>query len=67
MKRKYRVTFTQRYDYDVEVEAPEGSSDFANESEAEDKAYDLFRADMHYPVARTEYDEVEVELLDGEG
>lgn len=53
--KKYRVIFTQYYEYEVEAK---------NDDEAHDKAYKEFAAEMRYPVANTIYDEVEVECLD---
>ncbi len=49
---KYRVTFTQCYDYDIEAE---------DEDEAVSTAEREFRTDMLMPVARTVYDYVDVE------
>lgn len=48
----YTVTFVQYYTYEVEAE---------NDQEAENKAYEEFRADMCCPIAHTHYDDVEVE------
>ena len=54
---KYIVTFTQNYVYDV----------YANgETEAENKAYELFRREMQRPIANTHYDEVSVDCTDEE-
>ena len=52
---KYNVTYTQYYAYTVEAE---------DEDEAESLAYDMFKADMRYPVANTFYDEVEIECVE---
>ena len=52
---RYSVTFTQSYIYEVEAE---------NEGEAEDLAYTIFKSDMYYPVARTWYDDCEIECLE---
>lgn len=49
---KYMVTFTQYNDYEVEAH---------NEDAAFDKAYEEFRVDMSRPIARTWYDNIEVE------
>ena len=66
-KRKYRVTFIQRHSYDVEVTAAGGTSDFAKESEAEDKAFELFCREMEKTNGRTSYDSVDVKCLDEDG
>lgn len=50
--KRYTVTFTQYHTYEVEAE---------NEHEAENEAYKEFDSDMHYPVANTFYDYVEIE------
>lgn len=52
---KYRVIFTQYYEYEVEAN---------DDNEAHDKAYAEFEAEMRYPVANTIYDEIEIECLD---
>lgn len=49
---KYVVTFYQTSSYAVEDE---------NEDEAFDKAAPLFDEDMRRPIARTDYDDVEIE------
>ena len=49
---KYTVTFTQYWSYDVDAKTAK---------EAEDLAYEKFKADMSYPVANTVYDDVEVD------
>ena len=54
---RYRVIFTQNYDYEVESE---------NESKADSLAYKNFESDMRYPVANTSYDECTVECLEDE-
>jgi len=54
---QYLVTFTQHYEYLVDAE---------DEQEAEKKAYEQFNSDMHYPVARTSYDECEIECSEDE-
>lgn len=63
MKKKYTVTFTQIYTYHVEVD-DEGEEDLT-ESDLEDKAFDQaygeFEADMRRPIARTYYDDYDVE------
>lgn len=48
----YTVTFVQNHTYEVEANS---------ESEAESIAYKEFANNMRYPVARTWYDEVEIE------
>lgn len=53
--KKYKVIFTQYYEYEVEAK---------NDNEAHDKAYEEFVSDMRYPVAHTIYDEVEVTCED---
>lgn len=53
--KKYEVTFTQYYIYEVEAK---------NDYDAQEKAYKEYEADMRYPVANTIYDEVEVECLE---
>ena len=50
--KSYTVTFIQYHTYEVVAE---------NEYEAENKAYKEFDSDMHYPVANTFYDDVEIE------
>lgn len=49
---KYTVTFVQYHTYEVEADS---------ESEAETKAYKEFTSDMWRPVARTCYDDIEIE------
>lgn len=49
---KWKVRFVQVYDY-LDIEAKD-------EDEAFDKAKEEFNRDMHYPVARTMYDDWEV-------
>lgn len=57
--KEYWVTFTQNYEYKVEADS---------ESEAEEKAYELFESEMRYPVANIDYDEIEIrENEDEEG
>lgn len=55
---KYAVTFTQYSYYEVDAKT---------ESDAIDRAYIQFRRDALYPVARTHYDEVDVEEIEDEG
>lgn len=52
---KCLVTFTQWYDYTVEAVDPD---------EAFDKAHELFENDMRRPIARTYYDDYEIEILE---
>ena len=52
---KYNVIYTQYYAYTVEAD---------NEDEAESLAYDMFEADMRYPVANTFYDDIEIECVE---
>lgn len=54
---KYYVTFTQYFGYDVEADS---------EDEAIDAATELFESDMRTPIARTDYDEVEVDREEGD-
>lgn len=49
-----RITFTQYYEYEVEAN---------NEDEAFDKAYELYHAEMVSPIAKTHYDEYDIEIL----
>lgn len=49
--KEYRVCFTQYFYYTVTAEDEDKAIDLAEED---------FRRDMHYPVARTDYDDVEV-------
>ena len=53
----YKVIFTQHYEYEVKAK---------NDSEAHDRAYKEFEAEMRYPVANTIYDEIEIECLNDE-
>ena len=68
MKKKYVVTFTQNFTYHVEVntEDEEDLSEDDLEDMAINQAYGHFEADMRYPVARTYYDDCEVEEDDEE-
>lgn len=52
---KYKVYFTQYYSYEVEAE---------DEDAAVDLAYEDFESDMRRPIARTYYDECEVEEIE---
>lgn len=52
---KYNVIYTQYYAYTVEADS---------EGEAESLAYDMFEADMKYPVANTFYDNIEIECVE---
>lgn len=52
---KYKVQFTQYYSYEVEAK---------DEDTAFEEAYKEFCSDMCYPVARTYYDEVEIEEIE---
>lgn len=49
---KYTVTFTQYYEFEVEAKTVE---------EAEEKGEERFRDLMLRPIARTDYDECEVD------
>ena len=53
----YKVYFTQYYSYEVEAE---------DEDAAVDLAYEDFESDMRRPIARTYYDECEVEEIDAD-
>jgi len=53
--KKYVVIFTQCHAYEVEAD---------NYDMAFEKGYEEFDEDMHYPVANTMYDDVEVTCLD---
>lgn len=53
---KYKVTFYQCSTYVIEAE---------NESDAIETAYPKFDCDMRRPIARTDYDDIEVELEEG--
>lgn len=52
---RYAVTFTQSYTYEVEAK---------DEWEAEDFAHTIFKSDMCHPIARTCYDDCEIECLE---
>jgi hypothetical protein len=54
---RYRVTFTQYYEYEVEAET---------DDEAEEIAFEDFEAAMRSPIARLYYDDVEIDPLDDE-
>lgn len=54
---KYNVTFTQNFVYAVEAN---------DETEAENKAYELFQREMQRPIANTHYDEVSVDCTEWE-
>lgn len=54
---KYRITFIQMYSYEVEAEG---------DSQAENIAYKEFANDMRSPIARTSYDDIEIEELEEE-
>lgn len=54
---RYSVTFIQSYTYEVEAE---------DEWEAERFAHTIFKSDMCRSVARTWYDDCEIECLDEE-
>lgn len=57
------VTFTQYYTYEVEVSDELYNDDlFEAEEEAISLASETFERDMREPVARTYYDEVEIEF-----
>lgn len=60
---KWRVTFTQNYEYEIETELMDF---FEARDEAFNKAYDEFNADMHRPIGNSTYDDYEVELLDND-
>lgn len=65
MKKTVLVTFTQYYDYDVEVDVPdnEDAIDWNEvEEDAIEKACEKFERDMRRPIARTYYDAVETDL-----
>ena len=65
MKKTVLVTFTQYYDYDVEVDVPddEDAIDWNEiEEDAIEKAYKKFEVDMRRPIARDYYDGVETDL-----
>lgn len=52
---KFKVWFTQYYSYEVEAE---------DEDVAIDLALDDFHSEMRRPIARTYYDECEVEEIE---
>ena len=52
---KFRVLFTQYYSYEVEAE---------DEDTAIDLALDDFHTEMRRPIARTYYDDCEVEEIE---
>ena len=52
---KFKVQFTQYYSYEVEAE---------DENTAIDLALDDFHSEMHRPIARTYYDDCEVEEME---
>ena len=52
---KFKVWFTQYYSYEVEAE---------DEDTAIDLALDDFHSEMRRPIARTYYDDCEVEELE---
>ncbi len=54
---RYNVIVTQYHEYEVEAD---------DEYEAESLGIEEFRKDMYRPIAKTWYDEVEVEELDEE-
>lgn len=54
---RYRVTFTQYFNYEVEAET---------EDEAEEIAFEDFEVDMRSPIARLYYDEVDIDPLDND-
>ena len=54
---RFEVIVTQYHSYEVEAE---------NETEAEELGLYEFDKDMRYPVAHTQYDEIEVNEIDGE-
>lgn len=57
------VTFTQYYEYEVEVSDELYDDDIeAAEEEAIDYAREVFEREMLRPIARTSYDEVEIEF-----
>lgn len=55
--KKYRIVFTEYYDFEVEAE---------NEDEAYEIGYDMYGTVKRCPIANLCYDEVEVECLDEE-
>ena len=52
---KFKIWFAQYYSYKVEAE---------DEDTAFDLAYEDFDTEMHRPIARTYYDDCEVEELE---
>ena len=57
------VTFTQYYTFEVEVDDALYEDDpWAAEEQAINEAYEQFEAVMRQPIARTTYDEVEIEV-----
>ena len=52
---KFKVCFIQYYSYEVEAE---------DEDDAFDLALDDFHSEMRQPIARTYYDECEVEEIE---
>lgn len=54
---KYKVTFTQEWEYEVAAE---------DERDAEDKAYALFATEMRIAIADTHIDDVIIEELEDE-
>ena len=62
--KKATVTFIRYYTYEVEIS--DEIYDNGNGWEAIEIAKKDFESDMYYPVANTNYDEVEVEFIDEE-
>lgn len=57
------VTFTQYYEYEVEVSDELYDEDIeAAEDEAINLAEERFKAEMYKPIARTNYDDIEIEF-----
>lgn len=57
------VIFTQYYEYEVEVSDELYDEDIeAAEEEAIDLAKERFKREMYRPIARTTYDDVEIEF-----
>ena len=54
---KYKICFIQYYSYEVEAE---------DEDVAFEEAHEVFCSDMRDPIARTYYDEVEIEKIEEE-
>jgi hypothetical protein len=48
----YTVTFIQYYEYEIDAH---------DEDTAFDKAYEKFKSEMYRPIARTGYDDVDIE------